>query len=295
MLGRQGNPPMAPKPEERICPRAQTRRAAGFTLIELLVVIAVIAILAGLLLPALSRAKQRALSIACLNHLKQLQVCFQLYAVDHRGIMPPNNFVYVIETESPDPLMFDTNMTWCPGNTRLDTTPANIERGLLFPYNRSAAIYHCPADRSTVETPEGAARGLLRTRSYNLSQAVNGAPLINELDGYGPPSFAREVDINGPMPSELFTFIEVHENGILDSLFGIPPPGWENVVDLTWWDTPADRHMQGCNLAFADGHAERWRWASPKICSGPGMPVANEVDRLDFNRLRARVRPETRF
>ena len=266
---------------------------AGFTLIELLVVIAVIAILAGLLLPALSRAKQRALSISCLNHLRQLQVCFQLYTVDHRGFLPPNNFVYIIQTEAPDPLMFDTNMTWCPGNTRLDTTTANVERGLLFPYNRSTAIYLCPSDKSTVESPDGAHRGLRRTRSYNLSQAINGAPLMDETQGYGPPSFAREVDINGPAPSDLFTFIEVHENGILDSLFGIPPPGWN--TPQIWWDVPADRHMQGCNLAFADGHVERWRWASPKYCTGPGMPLANPKDEQDFQKLKARVRAETRF
>ena len=269
------------------------RGRSGFTLIELLVVIAVIAILAGLLLPALSRAKQRGLSIACLNNLKQLQVCAQLYSVDHRGYLPPNNFVYIITTEAPDPVMFDTNMTWCPGNTRLDVTTANVEHGLLFPYNRSTAIYRCPADKSTVETAEGARRGLLRTRSYNLSQSINGAPLLDESEGYGPPSFAREVDIDGPSPTELFTFIEVHEGGILDSLFGIPPPGWD--TDQIWWDVPADRHMQGCNLAFADGHVERWRWASPKYSTGPGMPLANPQDEKDFLKLKARVKPETRF
>lgn len=270
-------------------------RVGGFTLIELLVVIAVIAILAGLLLPALSRAKQRGLSIACLNQLKQLQLCFHLYTVDNRGFLPPNNFVYLIDTEGPDPVMFDTNMTWCPGNTRLDTTTANIERGLLFPYNRSTAIYRCPADKSTVETPDGASRGLLRTRSYNLSQSINGAPLLDESRGYGPPSFAKEVDIDRPTPTELFTFIEVHEDSILDSLFGIPPPGWDDFAEQIWWDVPADRHMQGCNLAFADGHAERWRWTSPKYATGPGMPIANERDYQDFLKLKARVKDERRF
>jgi prepilin-type processing-associated H-X9-DG protein/prepilin-type N-terminal cleavage/methylation domain-containing protein len=275
-------------------PRPRRPGCGAFTLVELLVVLAVIAILAGLLLPGLSRSKESARSVACQNQLRQLQICFHLYALDHSGVMPPNNFVYNLETDEPDPVTFSTNQTWCPGNTRLDATTANIERGLLFPYNRSAAIYRCPSDRSKVETPEGRRRGLRRTRSYNLSQAINGEPYDGLLgEGYGPPSYARETDILQPPPSELFVFIDVHEDAILDSLFGIPPPGWD--VDQMWWDVPADRHNRGCNLTFADGHVEHWRWKAPKDCDGPGKPLDGEKDRQDFRKLQSRVRPETRF
>lgn len=286
--------PNVPAPSLRGYGRSPAlHRASGFTLVELLVVIAVIAVLVGLLLPALGRSKEAARSVACRNHLKQLQVCVHLYTVDHAGTLPPNNYVYNIQTEAPDPVAFSTNMTWCPGNTRLDMTPANIERGLLFPYNRSPAIYRCPSDRSYVETEEGRRLRKLRTRSYNMSQSINGAPV--EENAYGPPSFAKESQIDHPTPGELFVFIDVHEGGILDSLFGIPPPGWERFMPLTWWDLPADRHNRGCSLSFADGHVERWRWDAPKIFVTLGQAPASPEEWRDFARLRARVKPETRF
>src|SRR5438093_6158471 len=136
------------------------RRDRAFTLIELLVVIGIIAILAGLLLPALSKAKSEAQSIACINNLKQLQLCWHLYAHDNHDTLPPNNYVYDVDTGGPLLL----SLSWCPGNTRTDTTTSNIEHGLLFPYNRSAAIYHCPSDKSTVETAAGVTLTQRRTR-----------------------------------------------------------------------------------------------------------------------------------
>jgi prepilin-type N-terminal cleavage/methylation domain-containing protein/prepilin-type processing-associated H-X9-DG protein len=266
---------------------------SAFTLIELLVVIAIIAILAALLLPALSRAKVQALSVACLNNLKQLQTCFHLYSLDHSDILPPNNFVYDVDTGQPFSEGFSTNLTWCPGLAPYDTNTSAIEAGLLFPYNRSTAIYHCPGDRSFARTLAGDRLPFLKTRSYNMSQSINGLPIELE-NGFLPPSFKKETEIKEPPPSDLFVFLDVHEDGILDSLFGVPPPGWVFKSDI-WWDLPADRHSKGANLSFADGHVEHWKWVAPKIFKKVGQDIAGDRDMQDFHRLQRAVRPETRF
>src|SRR5512138_1124840 len=107
---------------------------SGFTLIELLVVIAIIALLMAVLLPALSRARRLAQSMACLNNLRQLQTCWLMYANDHGGAVPPNLSVYDLSTGAPIPGL-DLRLTWCAGNARTDLDTANIEAGYLFPYN----------------------------------------------------------------------------------------------------------------------------------------------------------------
>jgi|SRR5438094_4452445 len=269
--------------EDRPC-RADCDRLA-FTLIELLVVIAIIAILASLLLPALSRSKVQAQSIACLNNLRQLQLCCLLYTHDNNDRFPPNHSVYDVATGAPIPGL-DLSLTWCPGNARADTNTANIERGYLFPYNRSTAIYHCPADRSTVITLAGQPLPLLKTRSYNMSQSINGVAYVVVLTNL--PTYQKLTQVTKPSTAELFVFIDVHEGGILDSLFGIPVPGdpWEGY----WFDLPANRHNQGCSLSFADGHVEHWKWAVPKIFKAVGQPVEPNGEAKDYNRVREHIR-----
>lgn len=261
-------------------------KARAFTLVELLIVITIIAILAALLLPALSKSKAKAESIACLNNLKQLQFCWQMYVGDNDDLLPPNNFVYEIYSQQ----AISQGASWCLGNTRTDTTTTNIENGMLFQYNRSVAIYHCPSDKSTVEAPDGTKLSQLRTRSYNMSQSVNGYPEYYPGLSASIPSFKKSTQIKDPHPSKLIVFIEVHEDGILDSLFGIPTQHWDN--SLNWWDLPANRHLQGCNFSFADGHVERWKWKVPKIFrSLPQAVLPEEME--DFRRVQGGIRQTT--
>src|SRR3954469_23415996 len=144
--------------------KACRRQSSGFTLIELLVVIAIIAILAALLLPALANARQKAWTAVCQNNLKQLEVCWHLYANDHQDYLPPNNSVMLIGGGT-----LAQSFSWCPDHANTDTNTVDLRSGLLFPYNTSVEIYHCPADKSVVVDANGQPTSRLRNRSYNMS------------------------------------------------------------------------------------------------------------------------------
>jgi prepilin-type N-terminal cleavage/methylation domain-containing protein/prepilin-type processing-associated H-X9-DG protein len=257
----------------------------GFTLIELLVVIAIISILAALLLPALVRAKDHALSAACQSNLKQLSDGWHLYAQDNNDVLVPNNSVYGENISA----AAAAGASWCLGSALYDTTTTNIQNGLLFQYDHAVGIYHCPADHSTIEDQNGNLLSPTRTRSYNMSQSVNGYPEFAPFMFTNIPWFKKFTTIMNPGPSQCLVFVDELEQTMLDAEFGMPTDFYDGTT--VWWDMPANRHNQGANLTFSDGHVEHWHWLVPKVFQNFAQSVpAPELP--DYDRVRAGVRQD---
>src|SRR5262249_40699486 len=159
----------------------------------------------------------------CQSNLRQLQICWHLYADDYTGIFVPNDFIDVEGMSTNGPMgQYNRQTSWCTGNARTDTNAFNLEQGLLFPYNKSAAIYHCPSDVSTIEDGNGNPLPQPRVRSYNMSQSVNGYPwVVDPFSGWPvgaeQPCYAKYASITNPSPSGLFVFIDENEYTLEDA------------------------------------------------------------------------------
>ncbi len=232
------------------------KKRQGFTLIELLVVISIIAILMAILMPALKRAREQGQRAVCVSTLKQLTLCWLMYADDNddrlvngeAGIQWSSRPMHVRER-------YWVGQCWdqygTPGGRRLSRVQqtAAIQDGIFWQgnYAKEINMYACPT---------GIRDELL---TYNLFDGVNGMPRSGTYSGTtpsaGPNGKKLWVKKRGEIADPGRRLVFIDEGWATPDSFAVH---WNST--WTWWDQPVVRHGDGTNVSFADGHVEYRKW-----------------------------------
>lgn len=253
--------------------RAGFSQRAGFTLVEVMAVIAIIIVVVSLLSAALNQTRTRTLRVICLDNMKQLQIAWQLYADDHNDYIVLNKTAPVTSGVGTVAALASTSNSWVVGNPKLDKSSDNVKKGALYPIVKHPDVYRCPLDNSTTRF------GTVRSRSYSINSFLGG-----DDDDLDPRVKMKTSELVNPPPEQVFVFIEEHEDSIWGGGFLVFPRE-RSSNGGNWSSTPSDRHMQGCNLTFADGHLEYWKWHAPKKPATGNQLISNPKDLMDLRRL----------
>ena len=256
-------------------PAPQNRHHA-FTLIELLVVIAIIAILAAMLLPALSKAKVKAQAIQCMNNSKQLTLGWIMYAGDNDEKLA-------------------SSLGWAPVDVRDPASGEFIDlydqmkNGPLQPYlGNNKGCYQCPGDTRRC-TLSGHA-GERCCRSYSMN---------NWIGHYGPRGdspglfeFLKTSDFRRPGPANTWVLLDeglnINDGWFMTTMAGFDPhdPSQQD----QWGDAPGSWHNKACGFSFADGHSEIHKWRQYDQLKRV-HPSADDVDWMESKTTAKKDRP----